>query len=173
MKFLNNLPENATLLHAFALWPDTAGCIATLNQHVMRGPSEFSPPERELMAAYVSRLNSCDYCSGVHFETAAAFGVDTALLDQLITNIDTAPIDSRLRPAFHLLRQITLSASKVTPEHFQSLKDAGLSENAVHSVVLVASLFAFMNRYVDGLGIRYEQRFAQVIAKRFKAKGYQ
>lgn len=172
MKFLNNLPENATLLHAFALWPDTAGCIAALNRHVMRGPSEFSPAERELMAAYVSRLNSCGYCSGVHIETAAAFGVDAALLEQLVANIDTAPIDDRLRPVFRLLRELTLSASKVTPEHIQSLKDAAFSENAIHSAILVASLFAFMNRYVDGLGIRYERRFAQVIAKRFKAKGY-
>lgn len=81
-------------------------------------------------------------------------------------------VTDRLKPVFHLLTQLTLSPAKMTPENIQCMKDAGWTGEAVHSVILVASLFAFMNRYVDGLDIRYERRFAQVIAKRFKAKGY-
>ena len=36
----------------------------------MRGPSAFTPGERELMGAYVSRLNSCTYCYSSHSEAA-------------------------------------------------------------------------------------------------------
>lgn len=30
-------------------------------QHVMRGPSEWSIGDRELMAAYVSKVNECEF----------------------------------------------------------------------------------------------------------------
>ena len=42
-----------------------------LIEPVMRGPSEWSAAERELLAAFVSRLNECPFCVGVHREIAA------------------------------------------------------------------------------------------------------
>jgi AhpD family alkylhydroperoxidase len=41
----------------------------------LRGPSPFTVAERELIAAYVSGLNACGYCHGIHRVTADAFGV--------------------------------------------------------------------------------------------------
>jgi hypothetical protein len=35
--------------------------ISELTQRVMRGPSEWSVGERELFAAFVSRLNQCHF----------------------------------------------------------------------------------------------------------------
>jgi AhpD family alkylhydroperoxidase len=43
--------------------------IALLRE-VMRGPSAWSPGERELFGAFVSRRNRCPYCIGVHRGTA-------------------------------------------------------------------------------------------------------
>ena len=37
------------------------GPMAQLVQEVMRGPSEWSVGDRELMAAYVSKTNECEY----------------------------------------------------------------------------------------------------------------
>lgn len=37
------------------------GHMNPLFQEVMRGPSEWSIGDRELMAAYVSRVNSCEF----------------------------------------------------------------------------------------------------------------
>ena len=37
------------------------GPAAALTQEVMRGPSEWSVGERELMAAYVSKTNECEF----------------------------------------------------------------------------------------------------------------
>ncbi len=173
MSFFNTLKANATLLSAFSVWPEAAGFIAPLNQFIMRGDSAFAPAERELMAAYVSRLNSCGYCSGVHEATATAFGVDPKILQQLMDDIESASISAGMKPVLRFVRQLTLSPAKVTPADIEDIRQAGWSENAIHSAILVAALFAFMNRYVDGLGIRHEERFAGIIAKRFKSKGYE
>jgi hypothetical protein len=35
--------------------------MSRLTQQVMRGPSDWSPGERELFAAFVSRLNHCSF----------------------------------------------------------------------------------------------------------------
>ncbi len=37
------------------------GAMSNLFQHVMRGPSEWSIADRELMAAYVSKTNACEF----------------------------------------------------------------------------------------------------------------
>jgi hypothetical protein len=37
------------------------GGMSELFQQVMRGPSEWSIADRELMAAYVSRTNACEF----------------------------------------------------------------------------------------------------------------
>ncbi len=51
---------------------------------LLRGPSDWTPGERELLAAFVSRRNECPFCVGVHTATAAlglARPVDVAMLD--------------------------------------------------------------------------------------------
>ena len=50
------------------------GPLDKASQNIMRGNSEFSIADRELMAAYVSGLNACSFCYGVHNEVASRFG---------------------------------------------------------------------------------------------------
>jgi AhpD family alkylhydroperoxidase len=47
-----------------------------------------------LIAAYVSALNACGYCHGMHGATAAAFGVARDRLQALVDDLDSAPVDS-------------------------------------------------------------------------------
>jgi AhpD family alkylhydroperoxidase len=49
----------------------------------MRGASAFTAGERELMAAYVSKLNSCTYCASSHSEAAIVLGVERKLIEAL------------------------------------------------------------------------------------------
>ena len=42
-------------------------------------------------------LNFCDYCSGLHQAIAADLNVDPQLLEAILKDIATAPIDERLR----------------------------------------------------------------------------
>jgi AhpD family alkylhydroperoxidase len=44
----------------------------------------LTPKDKELIAAYVSGLNACQYCYGVHAQTALAFGVSEGVLTQLL-----------------------------------------------------------------------------------------
>jgi hypothetical protein len=47
-----------TLKYRPAFW---GAPMSEVFQHVMRGPSEWSIADRELMAAYVSKTNECEF----------------------------------------------------------------------------------------------------------------
>jgi AhpD family alkylhydroperoxidase len=75
MAYLPTLPEKATLLDIFRMFPQTNRPLLEFHEVLLRGPSPFTEAERELIAAYVSGLNGCRYCHGVHTETAERLGV--------------------------------------------------------------------------------------------------
>lgn len=62
-----------------------------LHEELMRGESLLSVAERELIAAYVSGLNACPYCHGVHAATARRFGVSEHVLTDLLQDVERGP----------------------------------------------------------------------------------
>lgn len=49
------------ILHLFNYKPDRAQVLAEFTQAVMRGPSPLSVGERELIAAFTSRVRDCEF----------------------------------------------------------------------------------------------------------------
>ncbi len=111
MSFLNSLPPDAALLNVFKSFPVTSKPLIEYHEVLLRGPSPLSVAERELIAGYVSGLNACDYCHGVHEATAREFGIPEGLMVQLIEDIDKAPIDEKMKPILRYARKLTLSPS--------------------------------------------------------------
>ena len=83
--------------------PNASRLLIAFHTVVLRGPSPLSEGERELITAFVSGLNACDDCHGVHAATARAFGVDDTLLTELVTDPDCTAADQRMRPLFRFL----------------------------------------------------------------------
>ena len=61
-----SLPDHAGVPDILRRFP--AGVRALLEYHdaILRGASPLTVAERELIAAYVSGLNTCGYCHGAH-----------------------------------------------------------------------------------------------------------
>src|SRR5215468_3129992 len=154
MSYLESLPDNAVLLNVFQAFPRTARPLLDYHELVMRGPSPFTAAERELIAAYVSGVNACMYCHGVHTATAEAFGVPTGLLAAALADLDTAPVEDRMKPVLRYAGKLTRTPSRMTKADADAVFAAGWDEQALHDAVVVCALFNFMNRVVDGLGIR-------------------
>ncbi len=109
--------------------------------------------QRELIAAYVSGLNACDHCYGVHKATAEAFGVAEGLLKDLVGDVDSAPVEDRMKPILRFARKLTLSPGRMVAGDVEEILAAGWEEKAVHDAALVCALFNCMNRIVAGAGI--------------------
>ena len=160
------------LLQVFRAYPDTARPLLDYHELVMRGPSPFTVAERELIAAYVSGVNDCGYCHGVHTATAEAFGVPPGLLAALLADLDAAPIDDRMRAVLRYVGKLTTSLSRLTDEDAAAVLAAGWDERALHDAVIVCALFNFMNRMVNGLGIKADDTYFALSGKRLRDVGY-
>jgi len=133
--------------------PETAGPLSDLAEVLLRGPSTLTPGERELIAAYVSELNSCEYCSRSHGACAAALLPDgTDVVEQVRADASTAPVSAKLKALLVIASAVQQSGRNVTAELVAGALAAGATDLEIHDTVLIAALFCMFNRYVDGLG---------------------
>jgi uncharacterized peroxidase-related enzyme len=102
----------------------------------------------------VSGVNSCRYCHGAHSLVARAFGVDEAVLDTSLDNIEVAPVDARLKPILRYVRKLTETPSRMTAADAAAVYDAGWSDEALLYAIAVCAYFNNMNRLVEGRILR-------------------
>src|SRR5712671_3510342 len=107
MPFMPSMSTDALVKDVYSINPQTFRHWLHVEEAIMRGSSAFTAGERELMAAYVSRLNSCTYCASSHSEAAIILGVDPLSLNALMLDVDTASIDKHFRPVFKFLKKLT------------------------------------------------------------------
>lgn len=172
MAFLQNLPTNAALLDVFRCYPATARPLILYHEVLMRGESPLGIGERELIAAYVSGLNSCAYCHGIHTATAQAFGIKEGLLHALLEEIDTAPVHDKIKPLLHYVRKLTQLPARLTSADADAVYAAGWNDRALHDAISVCALFNFMNRLVEGIGIAVGDEYLEISGKRLHQNGY-
>jgi uncharacterized peroxidase-related enzyme len=171
MPYLRSLRAGASLIDVFKAFPETSTPLIEFHEVLLRGPSPFTAAERELIAAYVSGLNRCDYCHGVHTATAERMGVEAGLVPRIVKDNGLDGVAANLRPVLALARQLTLS-----PGSDQGRRGcgsaAGWDDTALYYVVAVTALFNFMNRLVEGLGIELEPSYVGPASQRLADTGY-
>ena len=132
--------------------PETGGPLSELAEVLLRGPSTLTRGERELIAAFVSALNDCRYCSSAHSACAAAqLPGGMALVDQVRTDLGSAPVSAKMRALLDIAAAVRESGHAVTTAHVAAARDAGATDQEIHDAVLIAAAFCMLNRYVDGL----------------------
>ena len=172
MPVLPSLARGATLLDVFRAFPETSKPLIECHEVLLRGPSPFTEGERELIAAYVSALNECRYCRGVHTATAERLGSAHGAVAALVDDIDAAPIDRRMKPVLRYARKLTQSPRGVAQADAEAVFAEGWDETALYHAVAVTALFNFMNRLVEGLGIELDPAYVKPAAERLADRGY-
>lgn len=172
MAHLPALPEHAVLLDVFRAYPEVAGPLLDYHEVLMRGDSALTVAERELIAAFVSALNACGYCHGVHHATARRFGVAEGVLEGLVEDVDTASVEERLKPLLRFVAKLTAEPSRIVSHDAQEVMAAGWSEHALHDAVSVCALFNLMNRLVEGLGVAGDDQYFDASSRRLADVGY-
>lgn len=132
--------------------PESGGPLAALAQQLLRGDSELTAAERELIAARVSRGNECAFCERSHAAAARALldGDPDGIVDSVTSGAGHA--DARMAALLELADLVRERGDRVTQADVDAARAAGASDEQVHDTVLVAAAFCMFNRYVDGLG---------------------
>ena len=128
----------------------------------MRGPSDWSVADRELMAAYVSKVNDSAFCIGAHTATASRAYQDSAKVHAVLADLDTAPVEDGLRATLRMLGTLTRHA-EVSAEDMRNVLAAGVSPQQVADALAVCAAFNTTDRLADAFG------FAQLSPEGFQA----
>jgi uncharacterized peroxidase-related enzyme len=153
MSFLKSCPSPSNIVDIFRLYPERAQPILHLCEEVLRKDSPLSVAQRELIFAFGSAQNACGFCYESHKAVAEVFGIDASLLEQLIVDIDSAPVEEPLKPLLKYAKKLTLTPSKMTQADADAVFEAGWSEKAFVDMVCVCATQNCLNRFVDGTGV--------------------
>jgi uncharacterized peroxidase-related enzyme len=132
--------------------PDFYGSYAkALTHEAMRGPSAWSVAERELMAAYVSKVNDCPFCIGAHTATASLAARNDVMVTAALADLESAPVGEGLRATLRMLGKLTrdghLSAEDVRP-----VLETGVSRQQVEDALAICYAFNITNRLANAFG---------------------
>lgn len=153
---------------------DTAEPLRVLTQILLRGENSLTEAERELIATLVSAKNKCRFCTTSHAAAANAYLNDPELIESVQSNPVNAPLSDKMKALLVIASQVQESGQSVTPEAVEMAKAAGATEMELHDTVMIAALFCFYNRYVDGLGTvaPSDDKYYSDMALRLKERGY-
>ena len=142
----------------------------------MRGASEWTVGERELMAAMTANWNACAFCVGAHGAIAARVlgrpTVDLALAGAGRTELPPG-LPARLRATVAFLEDLTRTPDTMTAHDAQTVLRQGITPEALEDAIAATALFNIIGRCADAL--RYDMPSARDFdraAKRLLAQGY-
>jgi uncharacterized peroxidase-related enzyme len=146
------LPEELPGIRALlAFRPETAKPLGDLADALLHAPGTLSPGEREMIAAYVSRLNDCTFCHNSHAAIAACHLDDEGLVQSVMRNPEAAAISEKLKALLAIAAKVPHGGRSVQSADIHRARRAGASDTEIHDTVLIAAAFCMYNRYVDGL----------------------
>jgi alkylhydroperoxidase family enzyme len=99
--------------------------------------------------------------------------VGEELIQKILQDYETAPIDEKLRAMLTVLKKLTLEPEQVGPADIKPLRALGLSKQKIADAMYVMFLFNIYDRLADTFGWEVPGRAAfDVGAKRLLKHGY-
>jgi uncharacterized peroxidase-related enzyme len=126
-------------------------------QEAMRGDSTWSVGDRELMAAYVSKVNDCPFCVGAHTATAARAYQDRERVAAVIADLDSARIEEGLRATLRMLGKLT-SEGTLSADDIRAVLSAGVSHQQIADALAVSFAFNTTDRLANAFAFEVLSR---------------
>ncbi|MSP96630.1 MAG: peroxidase [Betaproteobacteria bacterium] len=168
MPFFKSLPDNAGPPSVFTKYPDIYRLWSQMSEALMNGPSPLTQGERELILAYAAGVAGCRFVYVAHSEVAYARGIERGVLDRLLEDLETAPLEARLKPLLAFVRKLALTPGEMSQSDADAVFAAGWDERALHDAIAVTARAAFMQRLVEGHGFTPMSR--EIAAKRARER---
>jgi uncharacterized peroxidase-related enzyme len=109
---------------------------------------------KEMIATFVSSLNSCAYCADSHGFFLRANGGSPELLTAVMgCEVDSKEFTSQQRSLLRFVQKITDGAQNVTRADIEILHISGWTDLQIAEAIHVTALFACFNRVVNAFGL--------------------
>ena len=95
------------------------------------------------------------------------------MVDAVLADYRTAPIDDRQKALFAFIEKMNEQSNSVRREDIDRLTAAGWSQEAIYDAITVCALFKFYNAWIDATGVHDLPAGAyEMSGKRMAAEGY-
>jgi uncharacterized peroxidase-related enzyme len=160
--------------HLFAYRPEVTEHLATFTEGVMRGAAPISAGLRELIAAYTSYTNECQFCWKSHAAVAAELLGSDELVRIVLEDVESSPLAENEKALLHFARKMTKQLPEMAEADVEQLREAGWNDEAIYYTILVVSLFNFYNRWVTTSGVHPDSdEIHRAHGKRLAISGYE
>ena len=148
----NSGREYWQIWHLFAFRPETTVHLARITHGIMRDSAPISSGLRELIAAYTSKLNECEFCMKSH--TAVSGGLlGDDLVQSVLGDLETSPLQEKEKALLRFSGKVTRNLPSITVADIDQLRAAGWNDEAIFYTISVCALFNFYNRWVTASGV--------------------
>lgn len=142
------------VFRAYSNRPERFRRYQAYRNDLMRSEVGITPLEREMIAVTVSSANRCHYCLSAHGQALRELSGDAALAETIAQNYRAAPLSAEHRAMLDFVWVLTLEPERVGEEDRTTLRQCGLSDEAIFEIVETAAFYNMTNRFAAGLGIR-------------------
>lgn len=131
-----------------------------LTQEALRGPSNWSVGDRELMGAVISQANQCQICTKTHGGVAALAYGDETRVSQALSDVESSELEQPLRATLLMLRKLSADRS-IAAEDMRAVLAAGATRQQIVDALAVSFAFNTVDRLsrTFGWAVVSEQAF--------------
>lgn len=140
-------------------------------EEIMRRPSPLSIGERELIAAFVSKCNDCQFCYQSH-KACAKETLDDFIVEEVLESQNSEILTRKMQSLLSVAAVVAELNREQIPVQIEQAKKAGATDQEIHDTVIISSFFCMCNRYVDGLGTVFLPQEAVEGGKSLAKYGY-
>ena len=156
-----------------AFHPQAAYHLCELSHELMFKDAPIGAALRELIAAYTSSLNRCEFCMNAHASVASHLYGDKDLVWSVLRDLESARVPEKDKALLRFAGKLTLDPGSIAQADIEVLHDAGWDDTSIYYAIGACALFNFYNRFVSGNGVKLvsEEAFRR-LGERMARVGY-
>ena len=173
MSYLREFPGANMQDFLYGTDVETPGLFVDVGRSILTSQSQLTHKDREMMAAYCLSLNNALQPINVHSRNFSLLGGERWLIQDLVRDPDYQSIEARFRPLLNIIRKSTEKADSVNKADVEAAYEAGWNGHTIHLVATLSGFFNQMARWVNILGMKYDEEEVQGSSEFLTMTGYQ
>lgn len=148
------------------------GFFMDIAHEVMICKSQLTHKEREMFGAYCLSLNNALQPINVHSRNFALLGGERWIIQDLVRDESYASVDEKYRPLLTIIRKATAKPDSVVKADLEAAYIHGWNDHTLHIVAVLCGFFNHMSRWVNILGMKYDEEEVIGSSAFLTASGY-
>ena len=115
---------------------------------------------KEMLFSAISKDRACRYCEAAHLACCRMLGVDTATLEQLVTNLDSVTPE-KARDIILFGVKCARDPQSLETADYDRLREHGLTQPEIVELVSMSALAVYANIIADATGMAPDAMFGE------------